>query len=156
MMTELRELVEQLEAAPSLPAGSNERYNGYSAMRLPFKSGHMLALRQVQASSVGPGYTSVWHRDPDGNWAFYTSVSPRQACPRYFDAIARNAEETEINRAQLAGEDFGPAGPLQQQAHLENFWIRQRGIFAIGHGYFDSFDLALYSSRTSRSMAGAE
>jgi hypothetical protein len=248
MNTEPRKLVEQLEAAASLPAGSNERFNGYGVMGLPFRSGHVLAMRRFPASSVGPGYTSVWHRNPDGEWVFYSTVSPRQACTRFFGAIAMDAIETEIrlawkapfrlqvampavpfewevevrvtvatrlmnamgrllpnaawrsptvlstmgmmagpllgvgrvglhgrvpngqqfianprvlwaildSQAQLAGEEFGPPGPLQSQAHLGDFWIPQRGMLAIGQAYFDSFDPALHSSKTSRSATGVE
>jgi len=42
MNTEPRKLVEQLEAAALLPAGSNERFNGYGVMGLPFRSAHVL------------------------------------------------------------------------------------------------------------------
>jgi len=245
MKTEPRKLVQQLETAASLPAGSNERFNGYGVMGLPFKSAHILAMRRFPASSLGPGYTSVWHRNPDGDWVFYANVSPRQACARFFGAIAKDAIETEIrltwtapfrlhvampavrfewgvevgttaatrrmnaagrllagvawrspavltamgvvagrllgvgrvglhgrvpngqhfianpralwavvdSYARLAGEDFGPPGPVNPQAHLEDFWIPQRGILAIGQSYFDSFDPALHSSQISRSLA---
>ena len=33
---------------------------------------------------MGPGYRSVWHRDPDGRWTFFQDVAPVQACSRYF------------------------------------------------------------------------
>lgn len=102
MNTEPRSLIEQLEAAPSLPAGSNERFNGYGVMGLPFRSGHVLAMRRFVASSVGPSYTSVWHRNPDGEWVFYANVPPRQACARYFGALASDAVETEITLAWAA------------------------------------------------------
>jgi hypothetical protein len=101
-MTDPRRFVEELEAAAELPAGSDERFNGYGVMGLPFGSGHVLAMRRFAASSVGPGYTSVWHRKPDGHWAFYATVSPRLACTRYFGAIARQAIETEIGLTWLA------------------------------------------------------
>jgi len=248
MNAEPRRLVEQLEAAASLPAGSNERFNGYGVMGLPFRSGHVLAMRRFPASAVGPGYTSVWHRNPDGDWVFYANVSPRQGCARFFGAIATDAIETDIglvwtapfrlnvampalsfdwevevgataatrlmnamgrllpsrawrssavlsamgmmagpllgvgrvglhgrvpngqhfianprvlwgildSHAQLAGVDFGPPGPLQPQAHLGDFWIPQRGMLAIGQAYFDSFDPALHSSKTSRSATSAQ
>ncbi len=91
MKTEPRKLVEELEAAASLPAGSNERFNGYGVMGLPFRSAHVLAMRRFPVSSVRPGYTSVWHRKPDGDWVFYANVSPRQACTRFFGAIAMDA-----------------------------------------------------------------
>jgi len=41
-----RDLVARLEAAPSMPPGSAERFNGYGVMGLPFRSGHILALRR--------------------------------------------------------------------------------------------------------------
>ena len=251
MKTEPRELVEQLEAAASLPVGSNERFNGYGVMGLPFRSGHILAMRRFPASSLGPDYTSVWHRKPDGDWVFYADVSPRLACARFFGASAMDAIETEIrltwptpfrlrvsmpavsfewevevaetaatrlmnatgrlmrlipsvvrrspavlammgkmagpllgvgrvrmhgrvpngqqfvtnarllwavvdSQARLAGEEFGPPGPVESQAHLADFWIPQRGLLAIGEAYFDSFDPALHSSQISRSPTGAE
>jgi hypothetical protein len=40
---------------PGLPGGTEERFAGYGVMRLPFRSGHYLALRHFPASSIGPG-----------------------------------------------------------------------------------------------------
>jgi len=248
MNMEPRTLIEQLEAAASLPEGSNERFSGYGVMGLPFGSGHVLAMRRFPASSVGPGYTSVWHRNPDRNWVLYADVSPRQACARFFGASATDSIETRItltwtapfrlhvampavpfewdvevkataatrlmnatgrllprvawrspavlatmamvagpllrvgrvglhgrvpngqhfianprllwavvdSRAQLAGEEFGPPGPVHPQAHLGDFWIPQHGMLAIGQTYFDAFDPALHSSRISRVLTGSE
>jgi hypothetical protein len=99
MNAEPRRLVEELEAAASLPAGSSERFNGYGVMGQPFRSGHVLAMRRFPASAVGPGYTSVWHRNPDGDWVFYADVAPRHACARFFGAIATDAIQTEIKLA---------------------------------------------------------
>ncbi len=73
-----RSQIERLESAPQLPDGADERFSGYGVMGLPFRSGHVLALRRFPASSIGPGYTSVWHRDPDGAWTFFATASPRQ------------------------------------------------------------------------------
>ncbi|MBV9577668.1 MAG: hypothetical protein JO057_03655 [Chloroflexi bacterium] len=53
-------------------------------MGLPFRSGHVLALRRFPASSIGPAYRSIWHRDPDGRWSFLQDVAPDNACTRYF------------------------------------------------------------------------
>src|SRR5262245_48413814 len=91
-----RTLIEQIEAHSSLPAGSEERFHGYGVMGLPFASGHVLALRRFPVSSVGPGYTSIWHRTPDGVWTFYATVSPNLACTRFFGELASDAIETEI------------------------------------------------------------
>ena len=65
-------------------------------MGLPFDSRHVLALRRFPASSVGPGYTAVWHRAPDGRWTMYVNVAPRFACPRYFGRDVSRVVETEI------------------------------------------------------------
>jgi hypothetical protein len=243
--TEPRELVEQVEAAASLAPGLDERFNGYGVMGLPFQSGHVLAMRRFTASSIGPAYSSIWHRDPTGEWVFYSNVTPRQACTRFFGAIASDAIETEISvgwsapfhlrvtmpamrfdweievgatvatrlmnavgrllpqvawrspavldgmsvvagallgvgriglhgrvpngqhfianprvlwsvvesQARLAGTDFGPPGPVQPQAHLGDFWIPQRGMFALGQAYFDAFDPAVHSAKSSRSAS---
>jgi hypothetical protein len=65
-------------------------------MGLPFTSGHVLALRHFPTSSIGPGYTSVWHRDPHGNWVFYADVAPHNSCSRYFDGAVARSERGEI------------------------------------------------------------
>lgn len=68
----------------ALPSGTGERFAGFGVMGLPFTSGHVLAMRRFPASSIGPAYTSVWHRDPDGRWAFWQNQPDQQSCPRYF------------------------------------------------------------------------
>ncbi len=88
--------VERLEAAPALPLGSDERFNGYGVMGLPFRSGHVLALRRFPFTTIGAGYTSVWHRMPSGEWTFYSTSVADRACPRYFGALAAAAIETDV------------------------------------------------------------
>jgi hypothetical protein len=221
------ELATEAEQA-SLPEGSSERFAGYGIMGLPFASGHVLAMRRFPASSIGPAYTSIWHRDPSGAWAFWQDQPAELACPRYFSAALREARTVEIElewpdadtvrlavpelrfewtarirpsavtkaftaigavlpdrwwrsapvlrlmgrvagtalragrvgltgvapngqqfvanplrvwlvdetAASLDGTGFGPMGPLDRQAALGDFWIPQRGIFAIGRAYF--------------------
>ena len=88
---EPRQIIQNIEKSASLPSGKGDRFAGYAVIGLPFRSGHVLALRRFPASSVGRGYTSVWHRSPAGNWTFYTTVQPEQGCARYFGAeIQRN------------------------------------------------------------------
>jgi hypothetical protein len=38
--------------------------------------------------------------------------------------------------ARIGDDDFGPTGPLAEQTRLGDFWIPQRGIFAIGLTFF--------------------
>lgn len=95
-MLQPRELAERTETSPTLPEGTEERFAGYAVMGLPFRSGHILGLRRFTASSLGPAYTSVWHRSPAGEWTFYQDVLADRACPRYFGPRIRRALEREI------------------------------------------------------------
>jgi hypothetical protein len=80
-----RDLVAALEARPALPAhGDADRFAGYGVLGVYFSSGDVLALRRFPATSVGPGYVSVWHRDRTGTWVFYQDTLPHQGCTRYF------------------------------------------------------------------------
>lgn len=218
------ELARRAEEHPELPAAACERVSGYGVMGLPFRSGHVLALRRWTASSVGEGFTSIWHRNPAGRWTFYETAPSEIACTRYFGgevdevrvvpiavewegprrlrvstadgavewtielgstAITRvmsilgsalplaawrsrpvltamgraagwslrvgtvkltgmtsNQQRFDANplriwlvtgsHAIVGGEELGPIGPLAEQAHLTDFYIPQRGIFAVG------------------------
>lgn len=86
-----RDTVDALERGAPLPEGPGDRFCGYAIIGLPFRSGHVLALRRFSSSSIGPGYTSVWHRDPSHRWTFYSTLSPEQSCAKYFGGdVARN------------------------------------------------------------------
>jgi|SRR5579884_451416 len=219
------EFAEQVEEHPKLPQAACERVAGYGVMGLPFRSGHVLGLRRWTASSVGEGYTSIWHRDPAGRWTFYQSAPAEIACTRYFGADVERVQAGPIavdwegdrrlhvytvdspavdwrvelgsspvtrlmsligsalplaawrsrtvlsmmgrvagqslgvgivklsgttsngqpfdanplriwlvtdSHAVVDGHELGPVGPLAEQAHLADFYIPQRGIFAIG------------------------
>lgn len=93
---EPRARAEQAERQRRAPGGPGERFRGWGVMGLPFDSGHILALRRFPASSVGPGYTAVWHRDPDRTWTMFVDVPPPCACPRYFGRDVTRVVETEI------------------------------------------------------------
>lgn len=80
---EPRELALKTETAV-LPSGMDERFSGWGIMGLPFRSGHVLGARRFPANSIGPAYTSVWHRSPAGAWTFYGDTPPMQSCTRYF------------------------------------------------------------------------
>ena len=86
-----RTLVESVEKNPALPAGPEERFAGYGVMGVPFSSGYILALRHFAASSVGPGYSSVWIRDPTGVWTMHSTTDPGSSCPRYFGSALGSA-----------------------------------------------------------------
>ena len=77
-METARETIERLEEEAPLPSGRGERFAGWGVLGQPFVSGHVLALRRFVRSSVGPGYTSVWHRTPDGKWWFVQDAPPER------------------------------------------------------------------------------
>lgn len=90
IVAEPRALAELAEIDPQLPQGRGERFSGYGVMGQPFASGHILALRRFPISSLGYGYTAVWHRSPAGEWTFWSDVEPRASCARFFgNAIDR-------------------------------------------------------------------
>lgn len=78
---------------PGLPGGTEERFAGYGVMGLPFRSGHYLALRHFPASSIGPGFRAVWHRDPHRRWTFYPDAPAEVSCARYFGATSPGGAE---------------------------------------------------------------
>jgi hypothetical protein len=86
-------------SSPMVPSGAGEQFAGYGIMGLPFTSGHVLALRRFPVSSIGPGYTSVWHRDPEGKWAFYSDVDPHLSCTRFFGNGLATSERSAITLA---------------------------------------------------------
>src|SRR5215217_9571947 len=95
-MPDARSVIEQVELAPSLPGGNEERFSGYAVMGLTFRSGHVLGLRKWTASSIGPPYTAIWHRSPDTAWTTYSNVTSRLGCARYIGEQLRTARETQI------------------------------------------------------------
>lgn len=90
----------QLAAAierSDLPAGEDERFAGYGIMAQPFRSGHLLAMRRFPHTSIGAGYTSVWHCDPGGRWTMWNDAAPVDSCPRYFGPALTAVEECPID-----------------------------------------------------------
>ena len=122
----------QVEGHPQLPPGTCERVSGYGVMGLPFRSGHVLGLRRWTASSVGAGFTSIWHRDPEGKWTFYESVSTDLGCTRYFGA--------EVDRVRV-----GPIR-LQWQDH------RRLRIQTVDSAFLD-WSVEIGSTRGTRVMS---
>jgi hypothetical protein len=84
MTTTPRAAAQAISENPQLPVGDDERFTGFGVMGMPFASGHYLALRDMVATSVGPAYRAVWHRDPSGRWTIHTTIAPELSCPRYF------------------------------------------------------------------------
>jgi hypothetical protein len=144
-------------------------------------------MRRFPVSSVGPGYTSVWHRDPAGRWVIYQDQGPRftdpstlssattpsrslsSAAPRgsllragrlrlVGTALSRQGFFADLRRiwliedstAAIDGVDLGESGSLQEQAHLGDLRVPQRGLFAIGSSFFELYDPARHHQVASR------
>jgi hypothetical protein len=101
-----RVLAERTEESPTLPGGEQERFSGYGVMGLPFRSGHVLGLRRFPASSIGPGYTSVWHRSAAGDWTIYQDVPAVESCPRYFGPRLRRALQRPVRLRWTSARSF--------------------------------------------------
>lgn len=83
-----RDVVAGLEARPRLDPGPGERFTGYAVFGVAFESGDLLAVRRFAATSIGPAYSSVWHRSPRGRWTVYQDLQADAGCGRYYSAAA--------------------------------------------------------------------
>jgi hypothetical protein len=88
-------LAQCVEQADLPPMDSAELFRGYGILGQAFASGHILAMRRA-ATSIGPTYTSVWHRNPHGTWTMWIDVEPVPGCPRYFVKDLQGAAKTSI------------------------------------------------------------
>lgn len=111
-----RALAAELERTRAFPPGTWERFSGYGVIGLPFSLGHVLAFRRFAASSIGPPYTTVWHRDPGEHWSVYTDVEPSRSCPRYFGAALSEVLTTDIRLEWTAPDRLALSIP---EHHLE-------------------------------------
>ena len=93
------------------PARGYECFHGYGVMGLTFASGNVLALRRWEKSSIGPVYTSVWHRDPSGRWVFWSTEGPETSCNRYAGESVERTRRTPIEIAWLADEQLRVTAP---------------------------------------------
>jgi len=51
---------------------------------------------------------------------------------QHFDANPLRIWYVTESFAVVDGEDLGPIGPLQEQAHMADFYFPQHGMFAVG------------------------
>lgn len=113
-MKEPAETAASLERSPAMPSGDAERFVGYGVMAAPFASGDLLAMRRFPASSLGHGYTSVWHRTPAGEWTIYADRPPLESCARYFGCALTRAVQTPIALSWRSARRMEIAMPFAQ------------------------------------------
>lgn len=107
-----RDAAARLESAPRLPGGDRERFSGYGVLGVGFASGHMLAMQRVVASSIGPAFTAVWHRDPSGHWTFYVDGQPELTWVRHFSPAGRVVRDDGIRIVWHGPTSFSVRVPL--------------------------------------------
>lgn len=73
-----------------------DRVAGYGVMGIPFASGDYLALRDWTASSFGPPYRAVWHRNHNGDWTIYANQPPKTSCARFLQPAISASRTTAI------------------------------------------------------------
>jgi len=121
------------ETADAVPPGAGERFSGYGVMGLPFASGHYLAMRRMTASSVGPSYRAVWHRNPAGQWTVYADVSPEVSCARYVGSALTATVTSPIELTWSGPSSLHVAVPGVLTWHLEiSSSFATRAMTAIG------------------------
>ena len=101
-----KSLIDHLEEEKRSGNRSVEHFSGFGVMGLTFSSGHILGLRRFPSSSVGPVYTSVWFRNPQGRWSFFQNVQPDMACPRYFGKAISKSLVRNINITWTSAQCF--------------------------------------------------
>lgn len=77
---------------PAPSAG--ESYDGFAILGVAFESGHTLCLRQFAEAPGRKGYTSVWMREPNGDWHFLSTVAPKESCAKYM--LPELADQTPV------------------------------------------------------------
>jgi hypothetical protein len=95
VMLEPAKIINQEEEALRAEAG-RESFAGFAIPGQPFASGDVLCLRRFRTSTIGPGYSAVWHRSPAGEWTVYTSVAAELSCPRFIGAALSRVVETPV------------------------------------------------------------
>lgn len=133
------EIAASLEESHQLPEGDSERFVGYGVMAAPFSSGDLLAMRRFPSSSIGVGYSAVWHRTSDGEWTIYADRPPMQSCARYFGSALARSIETAISVSWPAPDVLQvevPAAGLSWSVELEES-STTRLVNALGRGMPD-------------------
>ena len=113
-----QDIVEAIEWEGQPLEGRDDSFSGYGVMGVPFSSGHVLCLRRFPVNSIGLGYTSVWHRTPDGCWTFIQDVEVAYGCTRYFGSAVERAVVQDI---RIEWED-AYTFTVQTGGHYDLLW----------------------------------
>jgi hypothetical protein len=67
----------------------------------------------------------------------------------------RSVWVVERSSARVNGEDIGPMGPVNPQAHFEDYWLPQRGILAFGQVVCEALDPSRHELQPKGRGSGA-
>jgi len=81
----------------------------------------LLAMQRMASWSLGVGKVKLTGLTSNG---------------QSFDANLLRIWFVTDSHAVVNGQRLGTVGPLAEQAHLGDFYIPQRGVFAVGRGFF--------------------
>lgn len=76
-----------------------EYLEGFAILGVSFRSGHTLAFRSYERSSIGPAFSSVWMREPGGDWRIFATVPASVSCAHYMRPAL--ADQMEIHEEWL-------------------------------------------------------
>jgi hypothetical protein len=94
-----QEYLSQINSSARRRAAAGETFEGFAVLGVSHMSGHTLALRHFPYSSVGPAFTSVWMREPGGDWRIFSNVPARVSCANYLRPAL--ADQVEIHHEWL-------------------------------------------------------
>jgi hypothetical protein len=99
------------------------------ATRLMSVMGSMMPLAAWRSRTVLRATGAVAGRALDVGKVQLTGTTSNQ---QHFDANPRRIWYVTASHALVEGKDLGPIGPLDEQAHMADFYFPQRGVFAVG------------------------
>jgi hypothetical protein len=73
---------------------------------------------------------------------------------QHFDANPLRIWYVTGSSAVVDGQDLGPPGPLAEQAHMADFYLPQRGIFALGRVFMTPRDAPAESAARPEAPMG--
>lgn len=112
---------------------------GTSATRALTSTGRMMPAKLWRSAVVLRGLGRIAGLTLQGGRIRLTGHAPNG---QWFLNNPRLIWVVASSHATVNGIDLGRPGPLAEQARLGDFWLPQRGIFAVGEAYCEQFDAA--------------
>lgn len=124
-----------LGRGPSACLEGFECFHGYGIMGLTFTEGHVLGLRHWQTSTIGPGYISIWYRNPNERWEFWSTQAPEASCNRYTGEAAAVTRRLPIDVTWISEDRLriqAPDADLDWEVGVAPTFFSRTMSFAMG------------------------